>query len=115
MKGEYKVRNPGIKELYKKVIGRTTGSTNAPYLVWKIRQAQQGKIPVGPARRRASADPGEYKVIPLRLKTEIVTQLDAARERLDLPSRTTLFRRALALYLAKAGEKDVAALLEQVE
>ena len=91
-----------------------SGSKNAAYLIWKIRQAEKGKIPVGPTRR-ASANPGDYKVIPLRMETEVVDQIDAARERLDLPSRTTLIRRALMLYLAKAGENDVAALLEQGE
>ena len=109
-----KLSVPKLQERYKEIVGRTTGSKNAAYLIWKIRQAEKGKIPVGPTRR-ASANPGDYKVIPLRMETEVVDQIDAARERLDLPSRTTLIRRALMLYLAKAGENDVAALLEQGE
>ncbi|MBU1242938.1 ribbon-helix-helix domain-containing protein [Myxococcota bacterium] len=110
-----KLSVPKLQERYKEIVGRTTGSKNAAYLVWKIRQAEQGKIPVGPTQRRSSANPGDFKVIPLRMETEIVDQIDAARERLELPSRTTLIRRALMLYLAKAGENDVAALLEQGE
>lgn len=110
-----KLSVPKLQERYKEIVGRTTGSKNAAYLIWKIRQAQNGKIPVGPTQRRSSTNPGDYKVIPLRMETEVVDQIDAARERLELPSRTTLIRRALMLYLAKAGENDVAALLEQGE
>jgi len=102
-----------LRSLYVDVVGRPTGSSNASYLVWKIRQAQKGRVPVGPTRRDSSANPGDFKVIPLRMETAVVDQLDAARERLELPSRTALVRRALMLYLAKAGESDVAALLEQ--
>ena len=104
-----------LQARYRETVGRATGSSHRGYLIWKIRQAQKGKIPVGPTQRRSSANPGDYKVIPLRMETEIVDQIDAARERLELPSRTTLIRRALMLYLAKAGESDVAALLEQGE
>ena len=104
-----------LRAKYLEVVGRPTGSSNSSYLVWKIRQAQKGRIPVGPTRRRSSAEPGNFKVIPLRLETEVADQIDAARERLELPSRTALIRRALMLYLAKAGENDVAALLEQAE
>lgn len=110
-----KLSVPKLQERYKEIVGRTTGSKNAAYLIWKIRQAQKGKIPVGPTQRRSSANPGEYKVIPLRIETEVADQIDAARERLELPSRTALIRRALMVYLAKAGETDVAALLEQGE
>lgn len=104
-----------LRAKYVEAVGRPTGSSNASYLIWKIRQAQKGRIPVGPTRRRSSAEPGDFKVIPLRLETEVADQIDAARERLELPSRTALIRRALMLYLAKAGENDVAALLEQGE
>lgn len=104
-----------LQARYKETVGRPTGSSHRGYLLWKIRQAQKGRIPVGPTRLRSSVNPGDYKVIPLRMETEVVDQIDAARERLDLPSRTTLIRRALMLYLAKAGENDVAALLEQGE
>lgn len=81
------------------------------YLLWKIRQAQKGRIRVGPARQRASTDPADFKVLPLRMETATVDLLDAARERLGLTSRTELFRRALQLYLSKAGEAEVADLL----
>ena len=104
-----------LRARYFEAVGRPTGSSNASYLIWKIRQAQKGRIPIGPTRRRSSAEPGDFKVIPLRLETEVADQIDAARERLELPSRTALIRHALMLYLAKAGENDVAALLAEGE
>ena len=103
--------------LYAEVVGRTSDSVHAGYLCWKIRQAQKGKIPVGPRQSRRSAGDGgdaqaaqDHKVLPLRMDTELVAKLDEARERLGLKSRMDLFRRALHSYLAAAGETEVAAL-----
>ncbi len=104
-----------LQARYRDIVGRPTGSKHRAYLQWKIRQAQKGAIPVGPNRRRSNANPSDFKVIPLRMETEVVAQIDAARERLDLPNRTALIRRALMLYLAKAGENEVAALLDKGE
>jgi metal-responsive CopG/Arc/MetJ family transcriptional regulator len=42
------------------------------------------------------------------MAADLVTQLDAARERLGLKSRMELFRRALHAYLLEAGEVRVA-------
>ncbi|MFH2006677.1 MAG: ribbon-helix-helix protein, CopG family [bacterium] len=104
-----------LQARYREVVGRPTGSSHRAYLIWKIGQAQKGRIPVGPTRRSSSTDPADFKVIPLRMETEVVDQIDAARERLEIPSRTALIRRALMVYLARAGENDVAALLAPAE
>ncbi|MDF1523999.1 MAG: hypothetical protein P1P87_14435, partial [Trueperaceae bacterium] len=37
-----------LRARYLDVVGRGTGSHDKRYLIWKIRQAQQGKVPVGP-------------------------------------------------------------------
>jgi len=106
-----------LQAKYLEVVGRPTSSSDSAYLVWKIRQAQKGKIPVGPRQgRRAVGEGGDaraaqdHKVLPLRMDTELVAKLDEARERLGLKSRMDLFRRALHSYLAAAGETEVAAL-----
>lgn len=105
-----------LRERYVEVVGRPTGSTNKSYLIWKIRQAEQGKIPIGPRdSRRASAEPQDIKVLPLRMETELVEQLDGARERLRLKSRMDLFRRALHAFLLEAGEVRVAELFAPSE
>jgi hypothetical protein len=75
----------------------------ASYLIWKIRQAEKGRIPVGPRSRSADGETGEFKVLPLRMEAELVAKLDEARERLGLKSRMELFRRALGSGSASAS------------
>ena len=96
-----------LQAKYLEVVGRPTGSSAKAYLIWKIRQAQKGRIPVGPRTRRTAAT-GPCKVLPLRMEAELVEQLDEARKRLGLPSRMDLFRRSLHAFLLEAGEVRVA-------
>jgi len=98
-----------LRERYLEVVGRPTGSTDRRYLIWKIRQAERGLIPVGPRRRREGPPP-VYKVLPIRLEADTVARLDEAWRRQGLKSRMELFRRALHDYLAAHGEDEVAAL-----
>jgi hypothetical protein len=100
-----------LQQRYEDVVGRSTGSSHRRYLIWKIRQAKKGKIPVGPRKRRSPDEPApEFKVLPLRMEAELVERLDAARERLGLKNRMQLFRDALQAYFAAQGENEVAAL-----
>lgn len=106
-----KMSVPDLQARYREVVGRDTSSSNKRYLVWKIREAQRGRVPVGPRRgRRTDGEAADFKVLPLRMEAEQVERLDEARERLGLKSRMDLFRRALHAYLETAGEADVAAL-----
>ena len=98
-----------LRDRYVATLQRPTKSRSRSYLQWKIRQAEKGKVPVGPRKSRAG-EPKDCKVLPLRMETELVTQLDNARERLGLKSRMELFRRALHAYLDGQGEGEVAAL-----
>jgi hypothetical protein len=41
-----------IQAMYREVVGRETRSSNSAYLVWKLRQAQKGRVRVGPIERR---------------------------------------------------------------
>jgi len=108
------LRDLTVEELqarYLEKVGRPTGSANAGYLKWKIRQAEKGAIPVGPVQRRRGDGPSpDFKVLPLRMETDLVTQIDEARERLGLGSRMDLFRRSLHAFLLEAGEVKVAEL-----
>lgn len=106
-----KMSVPDLQARYREVVGRDTSSSNKRYLVWKIREAQRGRVPVGPRRgRRTDGEAADFKVLPLRMDAEQVERLDEARERLGLKSRMDLFRRALHAYVETAGEADVAAL-----
>jgi hypothetical protein len=100
-----------LQALYLEKVGRSTGSANVGYLKWKIRQAEKGRIRIGPVQcRRGDGPPPDYKVLPLRMETDLVVQLDEARERLGLGSRMDLFRRSLHTFLLEAGEVRVAEL-----
>src|SRR5690606_28192810 len=103
-----KLTIPELQERYRQTIGRDTRSTSAAYLQWKIRQAEKGRVRIGPVQRRTAE--GDFKVLPLRMPAETVNALDDARVRLGLKSRMELIRRALQAYLDQAGELEVAAL-----
>ena len=112
---ETKLSKLPIAELqarYLEVVQRPTSSVHRRYLVWKIREAQKGRIPVGPRgnSRRADGEALDFKVLPLRMDAELVAKLDEARERLGLKSRMELLRRSIHLFLAREGEAEVAAL-----
>lgn len=101
-----------LQERYLAVIGRPTGSSHVGYLRWKLRQAERGLVTTGPRRRRSPDEGPAIKVLPLRMAASVVRGIDDARERLGLPNRAELIRRALRHYLVSVGEGHVAGLLE---
>ncbi|ACY13222.1 hypothetical protein [Haliangium ochraceum] len=105
-----KLSVPELQQLYRETLGRPTGSSHERYLVWKIREAQKGRVRVGPVTRgRPAGEPGaEHKILPLRMEAETVDALDEAWRRHGLKSRMDFFRHALGSYLASLGEDDVA-------
>ena len=109
-----KLEVPELQARYLEVVGRPTGSDNKAYLIWKIREAQKGRIPVGP-RKSAHREGVTFKVLPLRMESDLVDKLDEAWKRQGLHSRMDLFRKSLHAFLANAGEADVAAMLATAE
>ena len=105
---------PTLQARYLEVVGRSTGSDNKAYLIWKIREAQKGRIPGGP-RKSAHREGVTFKVLPLRMESDLVDKLDEAWKRQGLHSRMDLFRKSLHAFLANAGEADVAAMLATAE
>jgi len=101
-----------LRVRYVEVIGRETQSHDRRYLMWKLRQAEQGRMPTGPAAHRgASSTPVEHKVLPLRMPVATVEALDEVWQRQGLKSRMELFRVALGHYLASCDEGEVARLV----
>jgi hypothetical protein len=100
---------PELQASYLEVVGRPTGSTNKAYMVWKIREAQKGRIPVGP-RKSAHREGVTFKVLPLRMEAVVVDKLDEAWRSRGIKSRMEFFRGALGHYLKELGAEDVAAL-----
>jgi len=82
--------------MYREVVGRETRSSDSAYLVWKLRQAQKGRVRVGPIERRALGEAADVKVLPLRMIAAEVEALDEAWRRLGFKSRTAMIRKAIA-------------------
>jgi hypothetical protein len=100
---------PELQVRYLEIVGRPTGSTNKAYMVWKIREAQKGHIPVGP-RKNAHREGLTFKVLPLRMEATAVDKLDEAWRSRGIKNRMEFFRGALGHYLKHLGAEDAAAL-----
>ena len=98
-----------LQARYLEVVGRPTGSTNKAYMVWKIREAQKGRIPLGP-RKNAHREGVTFKVLPLRMESAVVDKLDEAWRSCGIKNRMEFFRGALGSYLKQLGAEDAAAL-----
>jgi len=98
-----------LQARYLEVVGRPTGSTNKPYMIWKIREAQKGRIPLGP-RKNAHREGVTFKVLPLRMESTVVDKLDEAWRSRGIKNRMEFFRGALSHYLKELGAEEAAAL-----
>jgi hypothetical protein len=101
---------PTLQARYLEVVGRPTGSDNRAYLIWKIREAEKGRIPVGP-RQSTRREGVIFRILPMRMEADLVEKLDEVWRRRGLRSRMHLFRESLQAYLSGVGETDVAAML----
>jgi metal-responsive CopG/Arc/MetJ family transcriptional regulator len=101
-----------LQSMYLQKVGRPTGSTDKGYLVWKIREAEKGRIPIGPRETRSPDQQGatDVRILPLRLDASAVEQMDAAWRAHGMKTRMEFFRRALGHYLEHIGAHDAAAL-----
>jgi hypothetical protein len=103
-----------IEELqtkYLEIVGRSTGSDDRRYLVWKIREAEKGRITVGPRMTRApDGEPLDVKILPLRLEAAVADKMDEAWRAKGIKNRMEFFRGAIGHYLAHLGARDAAAL-----
>ncbi len=103
-----------LQTLYLSVVGRKTGSDDRRYLIWKIREAEKGRIPVGPRETRTPAQQADsdMRILPLRLDARRVAAIDATWRARGMRSRMDFLRQALAHYLARVGAPGAAALFE---
>jgi hypothetical protein len=99
-----------LRRKYIEVVQRETASSSRAYLVWKIREAEKGRIPVGPRRTHArEREPIEVKILPLRLEATTVGLMDEAWRTRGIKNRMDFLRRALGHYLTHLGAADAAA------
>lgn len=98
-----------LQAKYLEAVGRATGSDDRRYLIWKIREAEKGRIPVG-ARAVRTGEPADVKILPLRLESAVVERMDDAWRTRGIKNRMEFFRRALGHYLTHLGAEDAAAM-----
>lgn len=122
-----KLSNMKLGELQTKfaeVIGEKTRCPNKKSLIRRITEALMSRDPetkrgMNKTQRRilekyvGIKQTSERQVLPIRMNARVVQQLDKARKRLGLKSRTQLFQESLCLYLANAGETEVANLISE--
>ena len=105
-----------LQAKYREVVGRPTGSSNVSYLQWKIREAEAGRVSVGPRpERETKAREDGKRVIPLSFDDEALKALDKAWRDAGLPSRTRFFRQAVHHELTAMGATEAAALFAPEE
>ncbi|NNB92451.1 DUF2924 domain-containing protein [Corallococcus exiguus] len=100
-----------LQAKYLEVVGRQTGSDDRRYLIWKIREAEKGRINIGSRKTRArGGEPLDVKILPLRLEAEVADKMDEAWRSQGIKNRMEFFRGAIGHYLAHLGAHDAAAL-----
>jgi len=99
-----------LQRKYVEIVGRPTASSHRGYLAWKIREAEKGRVRVGPRQSRARhTGPTDVKILPLRLDAEAVEAMDAAWRDRGMKTRMEFLRRALGHYLLALGAEEAAA------
>ncbi len=102
-----------LQAMYLATVGRPSSSRHVGYLQWKIREAERGRVPVGPRKERTRhGEPLDIKVLPLRLEAETVDAIDEAWRKRGMKTRMEFLRRALGHYLEHLGASEVAARVE---
>ncbi|NVJ28738.1 DUF2924 domain-containing protein, partial [Myxococcus sp. AM011] len=77
---------------------------------WKIREAEAGRVPVGPRpEREVKVGEDGKRVIPLSFDAEDLAALDKAWRDAGIPSRTRFFKRAVHRELTAMGATEAAA------
>jgi hypothetical protein len=100
-----------LQTMYLDVVQRPSGSSDRRYLIWKIREAEKGRINVGPRKTRArDGEPLDVKILPLRLEADVADKMDEAWRAKGIKNRMEFFRGAIGHYLAHLGARDAAAL-----
>jgi len=100
-----------LQAKYLEVVQRPTSSVARTYLIWKIREAEKGRIPVGPRKtRERSGEPLDVKILPLRIEADVANKMDEAWRARGIKSRMEFLRGAIGAYLTQLGARDVAAL-----
>jgi hypothetical protein len=96
-----------LKELYEEKVGRPSSSDHVGYLRWKIREAEMGRIHVGPVRRKVLIE-GPKTAVSIVFGNSFLAELDAARKEDGYASRLAYFRDLIGRGLQVRGHAELA-------
>jgi hypothetical protein len=94
-----------LQAKYREIVGRDTGSDDRGYLIWKIREAENGRVPVGPRRVHTA---GDMTTLPFRIPTKAIKVMDDAWRARGVKSRNRFLQDAVSHYLTHLGDPSVA-------
>jgi hypothetical protein len=95
-----------LQALYTEKVGRPTGSNERTYLIWKIREAEKGNVPIGPSKK-ALFD-GPTTAITMKLEDSFLDDLDVAGKEDGFKTRLGYLRDLLGKGLQVRGRSDLA-------
>lgn len=98
-----------LQALYAEKVGRPTGSNDRNYLTWKIREAEKGNVPVGPAKRKLYEGP--TTPITIKLEDAFLEQLDDAGKDDGFKTRLAYLRDLIGKGLQVRGRSDLATMV----
>lgn len=95
-----------LQALYAEKVGRPTGSDDRGYMIWKIREAEKGNVPVGPVSRKLFDGP----TTPITIKFEdaFLESLDAAAKDDGFKTRLAYVRDLMSKGLEVRGRSELA-------
>ena len=104
-----KMSIPELRALYVEKVGRPTDSDDRGYLIWKIRAAEKGSIPVGPSKR--TRFDGPTTPVTLKLGDEFLDKLDEAAGEDGFNTRLGYIRDLMAKGLEVRGRNGLATMV----
>ena len=97
-----------LQALYTETVGRRTDSSERGYLTWKIREAEAGRVPVGPRKDQIE---GPKVAVTILFGTDTLAAIDAVAKEDGFPKRLAYLRDAIRRGLEMRGHAKVAALI----
>jgi hypothetical protein len=95
-----------LRALYVSTVGRESSSDDRGYLMWKIREAEKGRVRTGPVTSRAKGEPATP--VTMRIADTTLAALDEVWRRRGYRSRLQLLSHAIRLGMVSLGERGAA-------
>lgn len=96
-----------LRTMYREVVSRDTASTSRSYLIWKIREAKAGRVPVGPSKGRVHHGP--TSAVTILIDEDVLKDLDKTAKQDGFTKRLPYMRDLMRRGLEVRGHAELAA------